>query len=309
MAVNTNHFAGNGTAEFSDGMIRRFLLGCLSPSEQPLFEQRLFTEDGLEARVRLIEFDLADDYVYGRLDGVERELFEQKFLVSTDRLRKVEVSRALRDRFASFADGKEKGAFAIRARSLFSFTRPVWRFAFAGSILLILLATAWLVIKEPRIAGQITNRIIPRRLSAPSAPREANHPTNTSVPEHQSTPSPMPVHDQQAAPPEVTNISLAPAVSPPSEMPSFNLPKGDLDVVRLQLTFKPDQTGPYRIELMTIEGSSIYSSDALNPGDSRGEIDFDVPSRLLKTGNYQIKLSRDREGSPETIGTYYFRLN
>jgi hypothetical protein len=309
MAIDRNH-GGDAGRKFSDDSIRRFLLGQLSAAEQPLFEQSLFTDVGLDTRVRLAELDLTDDYAFERLSANDRISFERGFLLVSDRRQKLQVSRVLRERFSAMSAGaSEKSTVFERVRSLLRLNRPAWRIAFGVLIFSILLGTAWLVIKEPRIAGQITNRIIPRRLSAPSAPREANHPTNTSVPEHQSTPSPMPVHDQQAAPPEVTNISLAPAVSPPSEMPSFNLPKGNQDVVRLQLTLKPDQTGPYRIELMTIERSSIYSSDALNPGDSRGEIDFDVPARLLKTGDYQIKLSRDREGSPEAIGTYYFRLN
>jgi len=309
MADKNEQFDQDNSSEFSDEAVRRFLLGELSAAEQPLFEQGLFTDVGLDARVRLAELDLADDYAYGRLNGAERELLEEKFLVSADRQRKVEVSRVLRDRFASVVVVEGKATFVAGLRSLFGFTRPAWRIAFGVLILLILFGTVWLVIKEPRIASQITNRIIPRRSTPPSAPREAGHPTNTSMPEHQITPSPMPIHDQTAASPVSVSIALMPAVSPQtSEMPALDLPKGDQDVVRLQLALKPDQTGPYREELVTIEGSSVFGAESLKPIDSRAGINFDVPARLLKTGDYQIKLSRVDGGSKGSVASYYFRV-
>jgi hypothetical protein len=91
-------------------------------------------------------------------------------------------------------------------------------------------------------------------------------------------------------------------------MPALSLPKGDQDVMRLQLALKPDQTGPYRAELVTIEGSPVFSAEALNPADSRAGIDFDVPARLLKAGDYQVKLSRVDGGSKGSVASYYFRV-
>jgi hypothetical protein len=100
-----------------------------------------------------------------------------------------------------------------------------------------------------------------------------------------------------------------PGLSPQSgEMPALNLPKGEQDVVQLQLVLKPDQTGPYRAELVTSAGSSVFSAEALKPDDSRAGIDFDVPARLLKTGDYQVKLSRVDGGSEGSVVSYYFRV-
>lgn len=312
MTDNNAQFHDDGSREFSDETIRRFLLGGLSASEQPLFEQRLITDDGLDARVRLVEFDLADDYAFGRLSAADQKRFDKRFLLTPNRQQKLKVSRALRDRFSSVtatAARSEGNTVAERLRYLVGLDRPAWRIAFGIVILVILFGTAWLVIKEPRIAQQITNRIIPRRSTPASAPREADHPANTSTPEHQTTPSPMPEHDPGAASAVAVTIALRPAVSPQtSEMLALNLPKGDQEVVRLQLAPKPDQTGPYRAELLTIEGSSVLSADSLKPNDSRAEIDFDVPVRLLKTGNYQIKLSRVDGGSKGSVASYYFRV-
>src|SRR5260370_12529856 len=85
---------------FSDETIRRFLLGSLRASEQPLFEQRLMSDVSLDARARLVELDLADDYACGRLTTPDRKLFEQRFLVTVGRQRKLTVSTLLHDRFS-----------------------------------------------------------------------------------------------------------------------------------------------------------------------------------------------------------------
>lgn len=298
-----------GSRTCSDETIRRFLLGRLSASERPLFEQHLIAEDDLDARVRLAEFDLADDYAFERLNTVDRELFEQKFLLISVRQRQVEVSKALRDRFSSAtATSSEVHTVTQKLRELFGLSRPAWRIAFGVLILLIVFGTAWLVIREPRIVRQIANRLNPRRSIQRSAPREVNHPTSQSSPEHPTTPSPMAAHDQTTSSPIAATVVLRPEVSPqPSEMPAVNLPKGDHDVLRLQLA-KPDQTGTYRAELLTSEGSWVLSADSMKPDDSRAEIDFDVPIRLLKSGNYQVRLSRVDGGAKGSVASYYFRV-
>jgi hypothetical protein len=308
MALNSNQ-GGDEGRKVSGETIRRFLLGLLSTAEQPAFEESLFVDEGLNTRVRLAELDLADDYAFERLSAEERVLFEKRFLLTQDRRRMLQVSEGLRQRLSSQpVAGAEKRRVLDRLRHLLRFNRPAWRFAFGVVIFLLLFGTAWLVIKEPRIADQITKRIHPRRSPVPSASREAAHPIGTSSPEHQSTPSPMPVHEQTTAPVEPAVVNLAPAGAPSNEMPAFTLPLGAADVVRLQLNLNPDQAGPFRVELMTVDGSTVYRGDSAGVG-ANSRIDFDVSARLLKKGDYQIKLSRNREGSPEAIGTYYFRLN
>ncbi|HMG75584.1 MAG TPA: hypothetical protein VK582_18945 [Pyrinomonadaceae bacterium] len=301
----------NNSADFPEDAIRRFLFGRLSALEQPAFEQCLFADDSLNARVRLAELELADDYAYGRLDNAERELFQEKFLVTADRRRKLNVSRVLRVRFAS-APVETKISLADRLRPLLGFIRPGRRYAFGLVIFILLIGTVWVVVKkEPRIKEEITKRWVRKRPPVPSSPVESNHPTNKSMPEHQTSPSPMPVHNQ-TAPTSTASVTvpLRPAESPDgSNMPSVNLPKGEQEVVRLQLALKPDQPGPYRVELLTGDGQSVFSVEAIKAADNgSAQITFDVPARLLKTGNYQIRLGRKNATAKETLGSYYFRV-
>jgi hypothetical protein len=310
MGDNHDHLHENGSREFSDETIRRFLLGGLNESERPLFEQRFITDDGLDARVRLAEFDLADDYAFERLSATHRKLFEQRFLLASDRQHQLKVSKALRDRFSlPAAKSSEDHKVTQRLRELFGLSRPAWRIAFGVLILLILFGTAWLMIKEPRLVRQIANRITPRRSPQRSVQREVNHPINASSPEHPTTPSPMPEHDQKAWSSPAASIVLMPDVSyGNNRVPSVSLPKGEKDIVRLQLVLKLNQPGPYRAELLTNSGQSVFSVDSLPSADSRAQVDFDIPTHLLKAGDYQIRLSRSDKGSKENEASYYFRV-
>ena len=287
--------------EFPDEMIRRFLLGGLNESEQLGFEEQLFSDDGLEGRVRRAEFELADDYAYGRLSDADRHLFEKKFLVSTDRRRKTEVSTALRARFASVHVAKV--GVVERLRSLLSVGRPAWRLAFGAVLLLILFGTALLVIKEPRLPQQIANRFIPRRQAPRRATEEVHHPTNDASPQHQEPSSPMPDHDQ--SPSSMISVALS---ADTGAVPTVTVPKGAQDVVRFQLAVQVDHRGPYRAELFTSEGQTVFSAESIQATDAPGSpVNFDVLAALLTPGNYQIRLTRDNAGATEVVRVYYFR--
>jgi hypothetical protein len=288
----------------SDETIRRFLLGSLSAFEQPWFEQRLMSDVGLDARARLIELDLADDYACGRLT-TDRQLFEQRFLVTVDRRQKLRVSELLHDRF-SFSVATERAGRPETDRGakgfwhFFGLDRPAWRIAFGALILLILFGTVLLVVKELRLAERLTNRIIPKRSAPRSAPREVNHPTNISSPEHPSTTSPMPPHDSATQSPQT--VALFPSAPDTGKIPAVTFSNGERDFVRLKLIVTVDQTVPYRAEVLTIGGQSILLVDRLQGP----QFDVDVPMRSLKDGKYQVRLSDARDVSKKEVASYYF---
>ena len=299
----------NNSIEFSDEAIRRFLLGRLKASEQLTFERQLFSDPRLDARVRLAELDLADDYAYRRISAGEHDLFEEKFLVSADRRRKVDVSVALRDRFASAV--KAKPTFIAGLRGLLLFNRPAWRYTFAVVIFMLLVGSAWVIVKkEGRIKEEIRQRWVRRRSPTPTIPVESNHPTNNALPEHQTSPSPMPAHDQTPPSSVSERIVLKPAGSSgTADIASVPLPEKDQQTVRLVLALNSNQAGTYRAELFTADRQSVFNAEAIKvPENGTAQIDFDVPARLLEIGNYQVRVSRDHAGTKENVGCYYFRV-
>lgn len=297
----------NSSVEFSDDAIRRFLFGRLSAAERTTLEERLFTDDGLEARVRLAEFDLADEYALGRLSAADREAFEEKFLLSAERKRQLGVSIALRDRFAFVTTtGPERANASISER----LNQRTWQLAFGAAGLVVLIAAGWLVFKESRIKRMINQLPIAKGSPSPGSKRESDHPqSSSSPPEHHTTPSPMPPHEPTAQPAILSVDLFSNASRDRDQMPSIDLPKGEHDIVRLQLALKPNRAGSYRADLLAVDGESIFSSQALQSIDTQaGKVDFDVPAVLLKSGDYRVSLRRADDASKKTIASYYFRV-
>ena len=307
--TNSDH----NSPEFSDDAIRRFLFGRLSAAERTTLEERLFTDDALEMRVRLAEFDLADEYALERLSAADREAFAAKFLLSAERKRKLTVSTALRDRFGSvttIAPKLGQASVSERFRLLFGFNQRAWRLAFGVAALAVLVAAAWLILKRSHPGRSVNPPPIVRSSPSPNSKREMRHPPGpSSPPEHQTTPSPMPPHAPTASPVILSVDLLSDASRDRDKTPLIDLPKGQHDIVRLQLALKRNQTGRYRADLLTVDGQSIFSSQSLQSTDTEaGQVDFDVPAALLKTGAYRVSLRRADDGSKRAVASYHFRV-
>lgn len=288
-------------SQFSDDSIRRFLLGQLQASEQTIFEEQLFHDGELEARVRLAEFELADDYAFKRLTESETESFRERFLLTSERNHKLGVSRAIRDRFIPESSAETKPALYQRLTFLFDIRHPAWRYAFAALVLMLILATVFLVTKEPQIAI----KFIPGRFRP--------GPQATATPEvlhHSATPS-SPAHVEQsppAAPHEWPLIVSLSSISPLEQAPVVTLPAGENAVVRFQLSRGGGVKGVYRADLLTTSGETLFSAESLKPYGAQPSIDFDVPASTLKSGQYQIKLSRTDDPARQETARYYFRV-
>jgi len=304
MADDQNQLNEGGRGEFPDDAIRRFLLGSLDASQQSLFEQRLVIDDDLDARVSRMECELADDYAFDRLSVADRKLFEQYYLGSPERKQTLLVSSLLRDRFRG-ARATQHATISARLKSQFTFRQPVLKVAFGLLILCVLIATVWLVTKDSRIA----KRFIPARTPAapsPRTPREAAHSSNpTQTPMHREDSSPPQTHEPGTSP-VVASFVLSPNRREAATIPVVNLREGKPDVVRLQLVVQEIVAGTYRAELRTDEGQLVFVAESLATDGTVATIVFDVPASVLKTGNYQIELTRGSDGSKVNVGSYYF---
>lgn len=298
-------------ADFSADVIRGFLLGRLSSAEQAKFEERLLIDDDLDERMRLAEFELADDFILERMTGIDRQRFAKTFMLTRERRRALIVSTALRDRFSVLPEAGTR-FWKLLTRPWghsFNFNHAAWRFAFGALVLFVLLASAWLVTKRPPIVWRVLPKLPSRRPAAPATPQPAHHP-HSAAPVHRETASPLPAHE--ATSPNAGVISEAVAVtvvlSPAGEISEgsiITLPASPSGVVRFQLAFDKDRTAPLRAELETLTGQSVFSVDGLK--SEGGPIELKVPASALKPGDYQIRLRPSGEGSNEAA-RYYFRV-
>jgi hypothetical protein len=292
----------NHSQKFPDDSIRRFLLGQLPASEQTNFEEQLFTNADLEARLRLAEFELADDYAFKRLTESETEAFRERYLLTTDRNQKLNVSQAIRDRFLPESFAEIKPTVYQRLLPWFDLRRPAWRYTFAAFILILILGTVFLVTKEP----QIVNTFLPERFKrgrhATPTPQLMNHPPGSSSPVHDEPAPPAVPHESPLV------VSLT-ATSSLDQSPVITLPVDENAVVRFQLLINDATQGTYRADLLTTSGETLFSAGSLQSfGAKPASISFDVPAKALRSGQYQIRLTgTDDQGKTES-SQYNFRV-
>jgi CHAT domain-containing protein/Tfp pilus assembly protein PilF len=78
-----------------EDQIRRYLMGVATPDEVEQVETDLLRGDESVERLRLIEDELITDYALGALEQRERELLEENFFSTPDRLERLMVAREL----------------------------------------------------------------------------------------------------------------------------------------------------------------------------------------------------------------------
>ena len=113
--------------------IKSYLLGSLEESSKTRVEERLMNDAQLLEELLIAEDELVDHYVADRLSGDDRARFESHFLVTPDRVRKIQFGRA----FQKYLERNDvaEGPGAITAKSFkrqFAFwelRRPLIAFA------------------------------------------------------------------------------------------------------------------------------------------------------------------------------------
>jgi anti-sigma-K factor RskA len=90
--------------------IRKYLLGTLVEESRRGVEERLMTEEAFLEELTLVEGELIDDYVDGRLGVEERAGFEQHFLATEERRAQLRLTRALGRYATSAVETREAAA-------------------------------------------------------------------------------------------------------------------------------------------------------------------------------------------------------
>jgi len=319
MAEHDAQTGSDGPA-MSDETLRLYLLCRLEEDERLALDERLLVDNQLAERIVLVESELTDDFVAGRLNAVEREAFAKRFLVTEERKRQLHFTSALQDYSRSRAAAPVSvitqppgPAWRERIAGLFSLNRPAWAFAGSLAVLLLLIGLVWFA-KQRRETQGLIARHEPIPTSAPQvSPQVVTTPAISSVP--QPTPAPkipvVPTPAEPAVRPAIASIVLLPgAIRGGGDLPRIALPDGERDIVRLSLVLETPAEGTYQAELLTAGGQTVTARSKLNAetGKSETRVVLNIPARLLHNGDYQIKLSRQRsDGQLEIVGRYYFR--
>jgi hypothetical protein len=320
---------------FSEDLIVRYLLGDLPEEAQVEIEDRAFQDQQYLQSMVAVENDLIDEYARGELSDSERRRFEQRFLASEERRRKVEFARALAS-VTSELPSLKKESLAPRARAPLSWTgalaaflrglNPAARFALAAAALLILIGGPWLFIESQRLRSELAReqqsreqeqQALQQQLAEERARSEEaaarlerdEQRERSQEPARQMEPSPE-ESTTRTAPPAVVSLALSPGISRGGgARPKLLLPQAT-GRARLQIGIEPeDQYSRFSVELRAQGGQRVWAEDNLRARDVRGgrTVVLYLPGNILRDGQYELTLKGvTGEGAVEEIGYYYF---
>jgi hypothetical protein len=314
-------------APFSEQNIRQYLLGELSEKEQVEIEDRAFEDQSVLEQILAVEQDLIDDYVSGDIPEENLHRFQNHFLASAERKKKVTFAKTLatvvNENPAPVID--VAAAPSWQAKLTAFFTRPVIAYSFAAASLVLFIVGSWLVVDRIRLGSQIAQfRAIQESQTAQNHQLEkdlvderlrnqelmANRgatPLQTPTPKLQPENPPQPTTPTS---PVVVALSLLPGISRGgNSLPQLAIAK-DVNLVRLQIGIDPKENyRRYRVELRTENGRQVSAQGNLSArGGSRGmSIPLNVPASVLGNGRYELTLKGITEsGTTEDVGFYYF---
>lgn len=315
----------------NEKLIAEYLLGDLPEEQQVEIEDRAFQDTEYLASITAVENDLIDEYVRDEMPETVRRKFENRFLASAERRKRVEFAKALTQITSEYAF-KEKGVVAAVSVSwrdsleaFFRSLNPVAKFAMAAIVLLVLVGGAWLVTETLRLRTRLTtlqaenqsqrnleqqvelerrrNAELNARLNQEKQQREQSEESLRQLTEtaNANTPAPRSI---------IASLTLLPGISRGGgDKPTLSIAP-DASLVRLQIGIDPEeQFKTFAVDLRSVAGRQVWTRENLTARNRRGarSIGLTLPATALKPGEYELKLTGVTEGgATEDVGFYYF---
>lgn len=265
----------------------QYLLGLAPPEDLTSLEERIVTDKAFYDELSIAEDELIDQYLSGELSDSEKEHFENHFLLTPERQRKVRFGRAF-NRFVG-AEGVLPDEDLVRedvnegtrdvpkpppkpSRSWYTVflpsQNPILAYSLAAALLLTIVAVGWFALNNRKTAGAG----------------------------------------------QVYAVALVPGVVTRSgdgeKTKQISIPAG-IDTVRLQLELDQDEYPTYSAQVDNSEVGAIYSRRELKAesADKLRIVNLDVPAKLITVGDFQIKLRGvQANGSEEFLASYYLKV-
>ena len=314
MAEDRAQSSGNGSVP--DDVLRQYLLCVLGEEARLRLDERLLVDDEFAQRVSLAESELIDDYACGRLNAADRNQFARRFLVTDERRNALRLSTALNVFAESEPPLRNVVGVAKEAKpswgdtfgAFFGFTRrPGFAFAGAAAVLLVVVGLIWFANRGSR---QLQPTVARTESPAQSQPQTEPSPAlASSQPTPDVKPQSKPTPPERNVSPAVATFVLLPgALRSGGSTTRIAVPRGEHDVVRLNLILENAGAGPYFAELANANGQTVMVKKDLKPHvNGQTKVTIEVPARLIQTDDYQVKLQRKTDGKLESVGRYYFR--
>jgi anti-sigma factor RsiW len=309
----------------SEQMMIQYLLGELPEAWQAQFEERLFTDPDCYTRLQVVEENLIDEYVRGKLPADRQERFESHYLIFERRRRKVAFARTLIQSISELPAPSRLETTNGRQTLVSWRKRPTAsRIAFVALALMVLIGGAWIVIEMARLRKQQDQlkadlAILQQREKANKTASQPIATADIPSPSVQVKQNPDKSSKSVHSHSNIVTQTLRPgrdrdAEAQPGEMERpdrFTIPAGTR-LIRLRLKLgPPDKYPTYRATLMSADGHNISlpSHVRLKPDRDGQTVVVDLPAGLLARGDYVLTLLGVADsGKGEEISDYFFTV-
>lgn len=319
-----------------ESLIRRYLLGRVTESEQETVEVRLMTDRPYFEQFLRLEEALTDEYVGGHLNEAERERFENHFMRAPGRRESVEFAATLK-RYVS-EPAPPDPASPVKNRRLPFRRGPAsaqgWPAAAVVSLfsvaLLLLTAGILLTVKLVRLrednerarAAQASadraREALDRRLDDERARGDelARRLAEAEAQLRQKEQQLASLNESGMARPaatgrETVSLTLEPGMDRGAAGVNRTYLPASVQRLRLKVGVRAGEYKSYRAEVRTPEGETIWEQAGLKSqgGRNRAVVAVELPASRLKGSDYLMILSGNTAGSAyEVAGTYHFRV-
>src|SRR5262245_4062500 len=309
-----------------EDLIKRYLLGELSETEQIKLEDEYFVDESKYDRLCKVEDELLDAAARGSLSEDDRERFERSYLTNPGRRRRVMFAKALaqvvdenraanRDALQTAAEMNGRSDTGLSWLSHLARAPRGLRLALSTTAaLLIVLGGMWLVIETSRLRARLAEALregeAQRRqeqtqsrqiadLEAQSrqlAEERGRLQAQLQAANEKASPSPAPV---------IFALSLRAFRDPGGQEPrALIIPRG-AEEARLRINLTEHTFPGYQVILLTTDGREVFAIKGISPQATRNGyvLIVNVPARNLASGDNIIALSGiSAAGEVETLG-------
>src|SRR5437773_2853536 len=303
-------------------ILRKYLLGDLSPEEQQEVELQLMSDEDAYDLLVAAEDDLIDASIAGKLKGDELERFNNYFLAAGERQRKLQFGRSLerfvRDspRSAASPESPARDVFWGAVANFLRY-RPAIAYAASAVVVLMIVGSMWSVFRIVELQRQLHSATA----QLADVGRERDE-TKRQLGESQSLGERMRAQVQaleetlgatKSSP--VPQALLAFNLTPGLSRSSSDIPKiaitANASLLQFSLTLLDDNYDSYRAALRDAGGQELWTRDRLSATTTRDgkAVVLTVPIPLLSNGDYSFSLMGISDSRPpESSGSALRRV-
>jgi hypothetical protein len=294
-------------ASVDEAVVMRYLLGDLPEETLVQVEDRAFSDPEYLRLIEAVEADLMDAYVRGQLTAPERRRFEEKFLASPERRKKVEFARALAQVSGENRVSAGEALHQRRSwRDWFDFRLRMAGPALAAAAVLLIGIVSWQAAQTWKLRGRV-GQLEADRVNLQQQEQELK---SSLAAEHERAEQ-LNAQIQRGAQAGVVMLTLLPGTRGESAPPLIVVP-ATAQIARLEIQLEPrDKYPQFRAQLRNPQGDEILTRGNLHEQQrtTGRAVVLEIPAEALSGGAYELTLAgRGPQKQWEDIGYYRFSV-